>query len=90
MSFIECCTESEPDWQSVQNGCVSSFLSWMNVSLGSAAAAVTKHHDRGGDGVSLVGGMIKIQNLKYRFYGVYHFHTITKSKNFKMNHHNSE
>lgn len=62
----------------------------MNVGLGSAAAAVTEHHDRGGDRVSLVGGMIKIQNVKYRLYGMYYFHTITKSKNFKMNHHNSE
>ena len=43
-------------------------------------------HDRGGDHVLLVGGVIKIHNLKYNYY----FHTITKSKNFKMNHHKSE
>ena len=36
----------------------------MNGGLGTAAAAVTQHHDRGGDKVSLVGEMIKIHNLK--------------------------
>lgn len=90
MCFIECCTESEPAWLSVQNGCVGCFLWWMSGGLGTAAAAVTQHHDRGGDKVSLVGEMIKIHNLKYSFYCVYYFHTITKSKNFKMNHHKSE
>lgn len=62
----------------------------MNGGLGTAAAAVTQHHNRGGDKVSLVREMIKIHNLKYSFYCVYYFHTITKSKNFKMNHHKSE
>ena len=46
----------------------------------------SQHHDRGGDEVALVGGMITIHNLKYNYY----FQTITKSKNFKMNHHKSE
>ena len=36
--------------------------------------------------MALVGGMITIHNLKYNYY----FQTITKSKNFKMNHHKSE